>query len=52
MAQPFGTSTALVVTADISKPEDMQRLMAEALKAYGKVDVWVNNAGVGAIGPF
>ncbi len=44
--------TALVVTADISKPEDMQRLMAEALKAYGNIDVWVNNAGVGAIGPF
>jgi len=44
--------TALVVTADISKPEDMERLMAEALRAYGTVDVWVNNAGVGAIGPF
>ncbi len=44
--------TALVVTTDVSKPDDVARLMAEALKAYGKVDVWINNAGVGTIGPF
>lgn len=44
--------TALVVTTDVSKPADIERLMAEALKAYGKVDVWINNAGVGAIGRF
>ncbi len=42
--------SALVVTMDISKPEDVERLMNEALKEYGKVDVWINMAGVGGIG--
>ncbi|WP_207429460.1 SDR family oxidoreductase [Pedobacter sp. SYSU D00535] len=44
--------TALVVTTDISKPEDVQALMDQLLKQYGKIDVWVNMAGVGAIGRF
>ncbi|HYF69432.1 MAG TPA: SDR family NAD(P)-dependent oxidoreductase [Ohtaekwangia sp.] len=44
--------TALVVTMDISKPEDVQRLADEAIKQYGKIDVWINMAGVGAIGRF
>ncbi len=43
---------ALVVTTDISKPEDVQRLADAAVQAYGKVDVWMNNSGVGAIGRF
>ena len=44
--------SALVVTMDISKPEDVQRLADAAVKQYGHIDVWINNAGVGAIGPF
>jgi short-subunit dehydrogenase len=44
--------TALVVTADVSKPEDIQRLADAAVKQFGHVDVWVNNAGIGAIGRF
>lgn len=44
--------TALVVTMDISKPEDVQRLTQATLKQYGKIDVWINMAGVGAIGRF
>jgi short-subunit dehydrogenase len=44
--------TALVVTTDISKPEEVQRLADMAVKHYGKVDVWINDAGVGAIGRF
>jgi short-subunit dehydrogenase len=43
---------ALVVTTDISKPEDIQRLADTAIKQFGKIDVWMNNAGVGAIGRF
>lgn len=39
----------LVVPMDISKPEDIQRLADATLKQYGKIDVWMNNAGVGAI---
>jgi len=44
--------TALVVQTDISKPEDVERLAEAAIKQYGKVDVWINMAGVGAIGRF
>lgn len=44
--------TALVVTMDISKPEDLQRLTQATLKQYEKIDVWINMAGVGAIGRF
>ena len=36
----------LVVQTDVSKVEDAENLIAEAVKAYGTVDVLVNNAGV------
>jgi short-subunit dehydrogenase len=42
----------MVVTTDISKPEDVERLAAAAVQTYGHVDVWINNAGIGAIGRF
>ncbi|MBF9223877.1 SDR family NAD(P)-dependent oxidoreductase [Hymenobacter ruricola] len=44
--------TALVVPTDISKPEDVQHLAEAAVKQYGRVDVWVNDVGVGGIGKF
>ena len=44
--------TALAVTMDISKPEDVERLLDTAVKHYGNIDVWINMAGVGAIGRF
>ena len=37
---------AVAIQADVSKPEDIQRLIAEAEKAFGKIDILVNNAGV------
>lgn len=43
---------ALVVTADVGRPEDIIRLADAALARFGRVDVWINNAGVGAIGRF
>lgn len=36
----------LVVTADVSKEEDCSRLIQEAVKAYGGIDVLINNAGI------
>jgi short-subunit dehydrogenase len=44
--------SALVVTTDVARPADMDRLMSAALARFGRVDVWINNAGVGAIGRF
>ncbi|HEU4472182.1 MAG TPA: SDR family NAD(P)-dependent oxidoreductase [Flavisolibacter sp.] len=44
--------TALVITTDISKPEEVQRLAEAAIRQFGDIDVWINMAGVGAIGRF
>ncbi|WP_207797828.1 SDR family NAD(P)-dependent oxidoreductase [Flavobacterium piscis] len=44
--------TAIVVTMDISKPEDLQRVAEAAVKEHSKIDVWINMAGVAAIGRF
>lgn len=42
---------AVVVKADVAKPEDIQALFDEAVRAFGKVDVLVNNAGVYEFAP-
>ena len=42
---------AIAVQADVSKSADISRLFSETKKAFGKVDVLVNNAGVYEFGP-
>ncbi len=37
---------AIAVGANVAKPEEIANLVAETKKAYGKIDVLVNNAGV------
>jgi glucose 1-dehydrogenase len=39
-------SQAIGVEADVSKVEDLQMLIDSAVKAFGRLDVMVNNAGV------
>ena len=39
-------SECLAVKADIAKPDDVQRIVAETLKLWGRVDILVNNAGM------
>jgi glucose 1-dehydrogenase len=41
----FGGRT-IAVAADISAPEQVQNLLASAVKAFGKLDIVVNNAGI------
>jgi 3-oxoacyl-[acyl-carrier protein] reductase len=41
-----GGGKAIAVQGDVSKSADVKRLFAETKKAYGKLDVLVNNAGV------
>ena len=43
---------AIVCPADVSKRDDVERLCEETIRAFGRIDVWVNNAGTAAIGPF
>jgi 3-oxoacyl-[acyl-carrier protein] reductase len=42
---------AVAVQGDVSKEEDIKRLFAETKKAFGRLDVLVNNAGVYAFAP-
>jgi NAD(P)-dependent dehydrogenase (short-subunit alcohol dehydrogenase family) len=38
---------ALPLTVDVSRLEDVQRMAADVIAAFGRVDIVVNNAGVG-----
>lgn len=42
---------AIAVQADVSKPEDITRLFAQAKEAFGTLDVLVNNAGIYQMSP-
>src|SRR5919199_1754136 len=42
---------AIVVATDVARPEDCQALVEAAMEAFGRVDVLVNNAGVGTAVP-
>lgn len=42
---------AIAVRADVADPDDADRVVAEAMAAFGKVDILVNNAGIGTAVP-
>jgi NAD(P)-dependent dehydrogenase (short-subunit alcohol dehydrogenase family) len=47
------TSAEIVpVVADVRRPEDVQRLIDEAIGRFGRLDILVNNAGTSRAGPF
>jgi NAD(P)-dependent dehydrogenase (short-subunit alcohol dehydrogenase family) len=35
---------ALVVTTDVSNPQDVRKLADAAVQRFGRIDVWINNA--------
>jgi NAD(P)-dependent dehydrogenase (short-subunit alcohol dehydrogenase family) len=41
----------IAVPADVAKPEDCQRVVDETVSRLGKVDVLINNAGIGTAAP-
>lgn len=43
--------SALSVTTDVSREDDVRRLVAAALNAYERLDIVVNNAAAGRFGP-
>jgi 3-oxoacyl-[acyl-carrier protein] reductase len=42
---------ALAVRGDVSKAEDAQQVIEEAVKHFGRLDILVNNSGVYELGP-
>ncbi|PVE24545.1 short chain dehydrogenase [Microvirga sp. KLBC 81] len=43
---------AIAVPADVTDAEAVAELAEEALRAFGRIDVWINNAGSGVFGPY
>ena len=43
---------ALVVPTDVSDPVAVEALERAAVARFGRIDAWINNAGIGAIGRF
>jgi 3-oxoacyl-[acyl-carrier protein] reductase len=37
---------ATAVQANLSKPDEIERLFAKSKKAFGRVDILINNAGI------
>jgi NADP-dependent 3-hydroxy acid dehydrogenase YdfG len=47
----YGANAMSVVT-DVTKEDEVEALAGKAEEAYGKIDVWVNNAGVALFAKF
>jgi short-subunit dehydrogenase len=43
---------AIAVPTDVSDPAAMENLAKAAVAEFGKVDVWINNAGAASVGEF
>lgn len=43
---------ALAVATDVTDPDAVVRLAQAAEQAFGRIDVWINNAGTGVFGPY
>jgi meso-butanediol dehydrogenase/(S,S)-butanediol dehydrogenase/diacetyl reductase len=50
VAKGIGPGQSLVITADVSKWEDVQQLVRTTVEHFGQLDVLVNNAGVAPSG--
>ena len=45
-----GGGRAIHVAADVSDPNDVDRIAEAAIREFGRIDTWVNNAGVALYG--
>ena len=47
-----GGGEAFAIQADVSRETDVQRMVAEAIKRFGTIDILINNAGLQQDAPF
>ena len=47
LAEEIGNERAVAIQADVTKREDVERLVQEGTKAFGQIDGVVNNALIG-----
>jgi NAD(P)-dependent dehydrogenase (short-subunit alcohol dehydrogenase family) len=51
-AKSIGSNRVATCVADVTKPEDNERMIADAVQRFGGVDVFLANAGIeGPVGP-
>lgn len=43
----YGSDVVAQCAGDVTNPDDLERLWQVAVDAFGAVDIWINNAGVG-----
>jgi NADP-dependent 3-hydroxy acid dehydrogenase YdfG len=48
----LGLADVVAGPADVRRPADMERIVGETVERFGRLDIVVANAGVGAYGPF
>ena len=50
MEDVFRGRSAVYVRADVANLEDVKRIAEKAVEAFGRIDTWINNAGVSIYG--
>ena len=50
-AERLGAVGALAITTDVTRREEIDWLRDKAIESYGRIDVWINNAGRGITRP-
>ena len=48
----LGLESAVARPCDVRNPADLERIVADTVERFGRLDILVANAGVGAYGPF
>jgi short-subunit dehydrogenase len=43
---------AIAVKTDVSRRDEVEKLAQAAIRSFGRIDVWINNAGVGTFGRY
>jgi short-subunit dehydrogenase len=51
VASALSNARVHIVTADVTQRGDVERIRDEAIRVFGHVDVWINNAGRGIVRP-